>query len=390
MRNARILLALLFLSSLSAGPGTSAKESSLKAVYAGGTITLTAVMTIDDSLLPEGILFEAVTDIALDGSGNLYICDMDAHNIKAFTPEGQFIKVIGRQGQGPGEFNHPYRIAALGDGILVWDMYNERLCALTAKGEFLKSIPVQRAEGRPQKMKSLPDGNVVIEKEIVHFGEKDVPQDCIIQIAAPDLTLKKTILSHPVWRNKYRRFQGMSTNILQPFSPGVHWDVTPQGDIVIGFSVDYSIEIHHAEKGKLSAFSHKYDPVKVTDEDKEFFFSSLYFGPSGDAKKGIPNELRNMTEFPKVKPAFTGLLVDPEGNILVFPSRKAADKSEIVFDAFDPEGRFIGKVRAATTSSFPSRSKVEKGFIWSIETDEEGYSKVVKYRISLSYFLNSY
>jgi hypothetical protein len=375
-------LALLFLSSLSAVPGTSAIESSLKAVYAGGTITLTAVMTIDDSLLPEGILFEAVTDIALDSSGNLYICDMNAHNIKAFTPEGQFIKVIGRPGQGPGEFNHPYRIAALGNGILVWDMDNERLCALTAEGEFLKSIPVQRAEGRPQKMKSLPDGNVVIEKEIVHFGEKDIPQDCIIQIAAPDLTLKKTILSHPIWRNKYRKIQGMFTNILQPFSPGVHWDVTPQGDIVIGFSADYSIEIHHAEKGKLSAFSHKHDPVKVTDEDKEIYFSSLYFGPLGDAKKGIPKELRNMHEFPKVKPAFTGLLVDPEGNILVFPSRKAGGKSDIVFDAFDSEGRFIGKVRAATTSSFPSRSKVDKEFIWSIERDDEGYSKVVKYRIT--------
>jgi hypothetical protein len=382
MKKTNILFVILLLICTWAIQTTTYTEAqSLKEIYVTGTIKLTPELTIDESSLPEGIFLESIVDIALDGFGMLYACDMYAHNIKKFTTEGEFIKVIGREGQGPGEFNMPLAVAASKDGIIVFDLRSRRLCSLTANGENIKTTIVQRAEGHPQKMKSLPNGDVVIEREIIHFGEGDKPQDCVIQVYAPDLTLKKTILSHPVWRNKYRQIQNMFTNIIQPFTPQVHWDVTSKGDIIIGFAADYTIETHHVEKGKLSTFSHKYDPVKVTDEDKEKFFAGLTYG-SESGRMELPKEIKDMTEFPKNKPAFTNILVDPEGNILVFPSQKISDTSEIVFDAFDPNGTFIGKVRLTSKTTFPYRAEVHNGFVWVIEHDEEGLAKIVKYRIT--------
>lgn len=358
----------------------TAKEQSLKEIYAGGTIKLIAELTIDESSLPEGIFLEAITDIALDRLGRLYACDMKANNIKKFDADGKFIKVIGREGQGPGEFNRPLFLATSKDGIIVYDLGNRRLCALTSEGEHQKSVSVQRAEGSPRKMKGLPTGDVVIEREIIHFGEGDKPQDCIIQIYAPDLTFKKTIISHPVWRNKYRSIQGMFTNIIQPFSPDVYWDVTPAGDIIIGFAADYTIETHHSEKGKVFSFTYKYQPVKVTDEDKERFFTGVTFGTSS-GRMELPEEIKKLTEFPKNKPAFNAVLVDPEGNILAFPFQDSTGESGLFFDAFDLEGRFFGNVKLSSKTSFPHGAEIHNGFIWITESDEEGLPRLVKYRI---------
>lgn len=383
MKKNNVLYVILLLISTTAFQTTAFTEApSLKDIYAIGTVKLTPELTIDDSLLPDGVFFEQIYHFALDQSGMVYACDVRAHNIKKFDPSGKFVKVIGRQGQGPGEFNRPWTAAASRDGIIVYDMGNRRLCALTAEGEHLKSITVQRAEGNPRKMKGLPNGDVVIEREIIHFGEGDKPQDCIIQVYAPDLTLKKNILSQPVLRNKYRQIQGMFSNIIQPFNPDVYWDVTPKSHIVIGFAADYTIEAHHVEKGKISTFSHKYDPVKVTDEDKEKFFGGLTSSTSNGSRMEIPKEIKDMTEFPKNKPAFTNILVDPEGNILVFPSQKISDTSKVVFDAFDPDGTFIGRVKLSSKSSFPYSAEIHKGFIWVIEHDEVGLTKIVKYRIT--------
>lgn len=384
MKKINILFVILLLISASAFQITAfAEAQSLKEIYATGTVRLTSELTIDDSSLPDDVFFEQIYHFALDESGMIYACDVRAHNIKKFDSNGKFIKVIGRQGQGPGEFNRPWDIAASWDGIIVYDMGNRRLCALSGEGEHLQSLTIQRADGNPRKMKGLPNGDVVIEREIIHFGEGDKPQDCIIQVYSPDLTLKKTILSHPVWRNKYRQIQGMFSNIIQPFTPDVYWDVTPESHIVIGFAADYTIEIHNVEKGKISTFSHKYDPVKVTDEDKEKFFAGLTSSTSNGSRMELPKEIKEMTEFPKNKPAFTNILVDPEGNILVFPSQKISDTPEIVFDAFDPAGTFIGKVRLTSKTTFPPYSvEVHNGFIWGIEHDEEELPKIVKYRIT--------
>lgn len=383
MKKINILYVLLLLISASVFQTTAfAEAQSLKEIYATGTAKLSAELTIDDSSLPDGVFFGQIYHFALDRSGTVYACDVRAHNIKKFDSTGKFIKVIGRQGQGPGEFNRPWDVAVSRDGIIVYDMGNRRLCALTAEGEHLKSVTIQRADGNPRKMKGLPNGDVGIEREMIHFGEGDKPQDCVILIYAPDLTPKKTIISHPVWRNKYRQIQGMFTNIVQPFTPQVHWDVTSESNMIIGFAADYTIEIHHVEKGKISTFLHKYEPVKVTDEDKEKFFAGLTSSTSNGSRMEIPKEIKEMTEFPKNKPAFTNILVDPEGNILVFPSQKISDTAEIVFDAFDPDGTFIGRVKLSSKSSFPHNAEVHNGFIWVIEHDEVGLTKIVKYRIT--------
>jgi hypothetical protein len=339
-------------------------------------------MTIDESTLPEDEFFEGIVDIGSDEAGNIYLCDIQACNIKKFSADGKFIKTIGRKGQGPGEFNMPWRMAVTADHLFIYDMGNRRLCSLTTGGEYIKSIGVQNTEGRPRNMRAHPEGDIIVEREIIHYREEDRPQDCVIQIFSRELELKKTISTHQVLRNKFRTIQGMFSNIIQPFTPDVFWDVAPDGKIVIGLTEDYTVEIHHPEKGLLSSFKHTYKPVKVTEQDKERFFSGITYSNSEGGSSEIPKEIKKLTAFPKTKPAFDALFVDSEGNILVHTVREDPEGSPPKFDAFDPEGKFLGTLSTTGLKAFPRGALVGRDCVWIIERDEEDQVQVVKYRIA--------
>jgi hypothetical protein len=50
-------------------------------------------------------------------------------------------------------------------------------------------------------------------------------------------------------------------------------------------------------------------------------------------------------------------------------------------NAFDPEGAFIGTVEIKGLKVFPRSALMRKDGIWIDESDEEGQSQVVKYRM---------
>lgn len=361
---------------------TPVQEKSLGEIYKSGTVRFLPELTIDETSLPEDTFFEGVVDIKCDSDGYVYVCDYKAHNIKKFNSSGKHIDTIGREGQGPGEFNTPFQIAVTDDKLIVWDMGNRRLCSLTLGGDFIKSVAFSLNDGMPQKMRGLLNGDIVIELEKIYFRELDKPQDCLIELYSPDLEKKKTVYAQQVLHNKYMRTETSLTNIPQPFSPLVYWDVSPVGRIVIGYPKKYEIEIYDSEGLKVSSFSNSYEPVKVTDKDKEKFFSGITHSVGGVRKQGAPEIIVKNTEFPKNKPAFRQIIVDFEGNILVLTYRKNREEESRFFDAFDPEGNYLGSVQIIGEVSFPLRAIIKDGSFWLQKTDEEGLIKVVKYRIS--------
>lgn len=355
----------------------------LAGIYAGGSVRFIPDLSIDETTMPKDVFFESVVDIKCDPRGNVYVCDYKAHNVKKFDSSGKFLKAIGREGQGPGEFSWPFALAVTADRLFVYDMRNSRVCALSPDGEFIKSIPVLVGEGRPRKMNSLPNGNLVIGMVKTYFREWNKPQDYSIELYSPELEHKKTIYTQEVMENKYMRTDLGLTNIPQPFSPFVHWDVLMDGRIVIGYAKSYEVAIFDAEKGKIGSFSHAYEPVKVTKKDEDQFFAGMSFtSGEGAIKRGAPDYIVKNTEFPKQKPPFFSLLADPEGNILVYTHRKSKEEEGKYFDAFTPEGKYLGGVQVVGKDTLFQLVAVGSETFWGRSVNEDGVPRVVKYRIS--------
>jgi hypothetical protein len=365
--------------------GFSYGQKPLAELYKTGKVRFVQEIVLDEKTMPKDVLFVGPVDIACDPAGNVYVMDFSDNNIKKFDPSGKFLKVIGRKGQGPGEFNMPVDMAFAKDRLVVWDMGNRRLCALTLTGELIKAQNESAFSGRPNRVRALPSGEIVLETEKTYRGEADRPQDRFLEILTPDLQSKMTIYSQAVLRNKYMRTQSGTFNVPQPFCPDVYWDVSPCGNIIVGFSGKYEISIYSSEGEKVSTFSHSYDPVKVTEEDEKSFFDGMSYTTGTGVQRGAPDHIVKNTTFPRFKPAYSALVVDSEGNILIHTYGEKKDETYRYFDAFDALGKFIARVRVEGETLFPvygQRAKVIDGSLWLTKYGSDELPKVIKYRIS--------
>jgi len=92
--------------------------------------------------------FESLEDVAIDSKGNLWTIDSDLARIQQFTPEGKFISQFGAKGIGKSELESPQGIAIDPEGN-VWvansydELYSSRIEEFTAKGEFIRSVGSQ-------------------------------------------------------------------------------------------------------------------------------------------------------------------------------------------------------------------------------------------------------
>lgn len=206
----------------------------------------------------------------------------------------------------------------------------------------------------------------------------------MIDLYSRDLEYVRIIYERSLWRKKYIRTKeyGIST-LYFPYSPDVHWDVSPIGKIIIGFSENYELEVYDRKGKKLGTFSHTYKPVKVTERDKKEYFDSLEFYRAGVKLNEIPEYVTKETQFPKNMPAFDKILIDSEGNVLVVLNSENEDENEKTFDVFDQNGKFISSVEIAGDSPtrFSRQTNIRERSFWSIKTGEDELYRVIKYRI---------
>ena len=356
-----------------------ADQSTLADLYKKGTIRLIPEIVIDDSTLPEDAILEIPVDITCDSEGNVYVLDQKANNVKIFNSSGKYLRTIGRRGRGPGEFNAPHRFTFAKDRLVIWDQENYRICTISPEGEFLKSIKSSIMEAWPYKLRSLPNGDIIIERLKLSFTDK--PHDFSIEIFSPDLKLKKVFYLNKVWPYKYSKTANKT--LPAPFYFYIYWDITLDGKIVMGFSEKNEIEYHDPFGGILSSFSHPYEPVKLNEQDKKEFLDGITYVIDG-RRAPYPDVYKKNTEFPKFKPAFFNILVDSQDNILVSRYRNNRHEDYRSFDVFNSDGNFINTVQFLGISSFPKNFYLVyfiNNYVWIADTDNEGLYKLTKYRI---------
>ncbi len=102
----------------------------------------------------------------------LYVLDMDAADIKVYAKSGEFERVVGRKGQGPGELHLPSGLDILGGKLYVADSANRRVQVLDMKGKYLSGF---RVPFQPHRVLALaPDRIVVMSLPMGRDGQEKV------------------------------------------------------------------------------------------------------------------------------------------------------------------------------------------------------------------------
>lgn len=76
--------------------------------------------------------------LAVDAQGRVYVVDSKPAIIKVFTRDGELVRTIGRDGEGPGEFRVGF-IAVRGEHLVLHDPRLTRTSVFDTAGNFIRS-----------------------------------------------------------------------------------------------------------------------------------------------------------------------------------------------------------------------------------------------------------
>ena len=114
-----------------------------------GKVALSLDLAIQET---DGILFGQLADLAANSKNMIYVLDSSEKTIYKYSEDGQFLRRLGRSGQGPGEFQQPRSVYIDSkDHVYVLDKSNRRIEVFDSNDEFLRSI----------KILTFPTGNSI-------------------------------------------------------------------------------------------------------------------------------------------------------------------------------------------------------------------------------------
>ena len=108
--------------------------------------------------LDERVSLGSIADVLVTASG-YFISDGLNQRIVLLDRNLDPVRVIGRQGEGPGEFRFPRRLAHAGDQVLVLDIGAGRVSYLTLDGDFVRS---QRFPGNANDIANHPELGLLV------------------------------------------------------------------------------------------------------------------------------------------------------------------------------------------------------------------------------------
>lgn len=298
-------------------------------------------------------------DLALADDGTLLVVDEKPVGVSVYDAQGAFLRVIGREGDGPGEFRMAY-IAVRGDTLVVQDPRMQRATFFSiVTGALLGQRPTVccyfggvSIDGAGRAV-----APVMIQPDSVH------PSAGFIRFSLDGRALDTTrVPEHPrdpakSWRVKEGK--NLKFTMIPPLTARDIHTVDPRGGFLTGWSGDYMLRVTKNGGDTTALFGRPYVKVPVTAAEKQAMIeervqSSKQWTAEASLREGfvadaIPNE----------RPTFEQLSVDRAGRRWV--RRSAADTTAVQYDLFDERGVWLDVVRVPA-NIWPH--DVWDGYVW--------------------------
>lgn len=110
-----------------------------------------------------GALFHQVSDATLTRTGGIAVSNRGSREVRLFDANGNFLRSLGRRGEGPGEFQSLTRIWSAGDSVIAFDVGLNRSSVYTLGGEFVRSFQPDLGDGIIQQRGVFSDGSFLFE-----------------------------------------------------------------------------------------------------------------------------------------------------------------------------------------------------------------------------------
>ena len=372
----------------------------------GDTAELVVDLTIGEFEGPDEYMFGQVRSLAAAPDGSIYVFDSHAKELRKYARDGTYIATFGREGGGPGEYKRPDGgLAVLSDGrVLLRDPGNTRISVFAPDGEYLESWRIRGSFNTSRRLQRDTADNVYTLILLDPQAEVTDWSFGLVQYH-PDGTTGDTIVA-PTWEYRSpelvaRRVEGedqsMSVNTV-PFSPSVSWVFSPLGYMVGGLSTHYAIDLFVGPNRVLRIERADWGRVPVLAAEKE----EQERIATANMRYTQPNWRWNGPPIPDSKPPYAGLYVGDDGRVWVrlyqgaYQIETDGEPAEelrpgevpdqtwiepVAFDVFEPDGRYLGMVRAPEGFSTYPTPVIRGDTVWAVVRDQMEVPYIVRFHI---------
>lgn len=324
----------------------------------GFTVSEAPTLTLgDDAAAPEGI-FGSVRDAARLEDGSVAVIDGQAGEVRRYAADGSFAGLLGRRGEGPGEFQGPWSLEVLpGDTVSVFDRRQRRV-TLIAPGGGEPRVVSTPLSFRPDLPDEVPSESCCIPVGVGAGGA--------LFWRHPDVWTTLGPGPRPTWARLVRFApDGARVDTLGPFVSGTAapWD-GPNRVIPVNFSTRLSVRVA-ADRIYLGNGSHLgYQtldlegvqtmavrgarPRRAVTEEWLRGWREREAERFGTGAEATPERVRAIVERAHADslPAFTDLHVDPLGYVWLIEWLEAGPRTAGPASAqvFAPDGLWLGTV----------------------------------------------
>ena len=328
-------------------------------IYDEDVFSLVEELSIGEAEGMEDYMFSLIVSIDVDDEGNIYVLDIKERHIKVFNSDGRLMRIIGRKGQGPGEFQRPFTVQITAQNeVVVFDVIIQRLHFFSLDGEYKKSISTANLFNPPV---------INSEGNIVSLVNVDVAENPKYELQELDLELNPLTFYYSF--PKY----DIARDGFNSFSSILQWAVTNKNEIVCGHPDEgYELTIFNPE-GKITMNIVKdYTPIKI---------------PAEEIKKATKRQLPpgRFYSIPKYYSPFICIIVDEDNRIFVRTRERMKNRGGRYWDVFSPEGKFIAKIPISHEFLMERPIIFKGGNLYLIESDEEGFQMVKRYKVTWKY-----
>ncbi len=292
----------------------------------------------------ENYMFGNQVFMNTDDDGNIYVTDRDRKTIKKYDSSGNFLKSIGRPGQGPGEFQDISEVRFDSDGnIYLNDAKNQRISFLSKKGNYIKALKAPSIF--EQVLINSRGYYVAMSVDNVELG-KGKKWDYFYGLFDENFNLIADFLRQPQevkdLSNSNSPAQVLADYLSGiAFQPNVNYVLDKNDMLYFGYPEDYEIKVYSPDGTLLKIIQRDFKPLEIAGRDKEYFEQNqnLQLGnkmPAGEEKKVF-----ELVKYPKYKPAYERFTLMENGWIFVVVD-SIRDGSTLV-DIFNKDGEYLAQ-----------------------------------------------
>ncbi|MEN8143906.1 MAG: hypothetical protein ABFS14_03050 [Gemmatimonadota bacterium] len=348
--------------------------------------------------------FGSLRALAVDPEGGMYVLDGHGPVLRAYAPDGTWLRDIGREGEGPGEYKRPDSgLAILPVGRLALrDPGNARISIYSLEGEYLESRPIAGSFNTGQKM--VADNSGALLTPIVRNLGTSVfewkramaryrADGTVDTLDTPDWEYEEAIISG--------ESEGNSSTNNVPYTPEQVTAYSGQGYFVVGINEPFEGRYRFSllkPAGPVLAIERDYKPASVDPAEASATRARL----TANFRDNFPGWKWNGPDIPAVKPAYQRFVVGQDGRIWVLlhsPSEKYMDVAEqraeeerlgrpvnpyrepVRFDVFEPSGEYLGEVSAPEGFAMYPRPVMRGDTVWAVVKDELDIARVHRFRL---------